>query len=251
MFDVDFSELTQAGVRQTNEDAVGHWPEDGGFILAVADGLGDEDAGQLASSLALRMLGEDLRETTDLPAVKRLRRAVQAANVALYEKAFTVPELRHMGTTVTVTALAPDGLVTAHVGDCRLFLLRDRTFTQLTKDHTWAWAHLPGAPERVHGRPRRYSMPRCLGQELVVSVDVISMSLRAGDVLLQCSDGVHGVLGDGEMRELLESHPPEAACRALVRRARESASEDDASVQIASVRAVEAPAMRSWWRRIG
>lgn len=249
MLNVEFGELTHGGAHAVNEDAVGHWPERDGFVLAVADGIGEETTGHLASSHALDVLGAELRETVGLPAVRRLRRAVQAANLALYEKVVTVPELRGMGTTLTVSAIGPEGLVTAHVGDCRLFLLRDHTLTQLTKDHTWVWAHLPGVHERVNGHPRRYSLPRCLGQELVVSVDVLSMELRAGDVIVQCSDGVHGALEDDEIRELLESHPPEPACRALVRRARESEGEDDASVQIAAVRELAMPAARSWWRR--
>ena len=248
---IDYSELTQAGVTTTNEDGVAHWTEPDGVVLAVADGLGEAATGRVASTLALEVLARELAETADLPAVKRLRRAVQAANVELYQKVVTVPELAGMATTLTVSALGPHGLVTAHVGDCRVFLLRDGTLTQLTKDHTWVWAHLPGAPERerTQGQARRYSLPRCLGQELIVSVDVLSMALLPGDVIFQCSDGVHGVLESEEVSELLQAHPPDAACRALVRRARECASDDDASVQVAAVRAIDAPAARSWWRR--
>ena len=250
--EIEYSELTQPGARATNEDGVGHWPEADGLVLAVADGIGEAATGRVASTIALEVLGRELGASAELPVVKRLRRAVQAANVELYQKAVTVPELAGMATTLTVTALGAHGLVTAHVGDCRLFLLRDGTLTQLTKDHTWVWAHLPGAPEQVRGvrgQPRRYSLPRCLGQELIVSVDVLSMAVRPGDVFFQCSDGVHGVLEEHEITELLESHPPDAACRALVRRARECASDDDASVQVATVRAIDAAAARSWWRR--
>src|SRR5205823_2268879 len=93
------------------------------------------------------------------PIATRLRRAVHAANVAVYEKAVVVPQLAGMATTLTVTALVGSALTTAHVGDCRLWLLRDGTLTQLTKDHTWVWSHLPGIAPPTPGReqPRRYS----------------------------------------------------------------------------------------------
>jgi protein phosphatase len=174
---------------------------------------------------------------------------VQAANIELYQKAIAVPELAGMGTTLTATAIAGATLLAAHVGDCRLLLLRERTLTQLTKDHTWVWAHLPGveAHEYAHGQPRRYSLPRCLGHELILSVDLLSMELSEGDVIVQASDGLHAALSEVEIRELLLAHPPEAACQALVRRACEEDGRDDVSVQVAAVRHVPAQP-RAWWR---
>jgi protein phosphatase len=248
------SELTHAGSgHAANEDAVGHWKVADGVVFAVADGIGAAAAGQVASSLALEVFGAELGQmAADVPVINRLRRAVQAANVAVYQKGLAVPELRGMGATLTATAVVGASLVTAHVGDCRLWLFRDRTLTQLTKDHTWVWAHVPGAPplEHAHGNPRRYSLPRCLGHELVVTVDLLSMDLHAGDVLAQASDGLHGALGEDEIRELLEAHPPDAACHALVRRAREEDDRDDVSVQVIRLEAVaEAPARAWWWRR--
>jgi serine/threonine protein phosphatase PrpC len=91
-------------------------------------------------------------------------------------------------------------------------------------------------------------VPRCLGHELIVSVDLLSMDLRPDDVVVQCTDGIHAALAEADIKELLEAHPPQAACRALVRRARAADDADDASVQIAAVGAVAAPARRPWWR---
>ena len=110
------------------------------------------------------------------------------------------------------------------------------------------WAHVPGAPsvEQVRNQPRRYSLPRCLGRELVVSIDILSLELRAGDVIVQCSDGVHTALGEDDVQELLEAHPPEAACHAILRRAGQLDGSDDVSVQVAAVRDVPLVARR-WW----
>jgi protein phosphatase len=249
MVDIDFFELSMPGpMRPENQDAVGHWPHDDGLLFAVADGLGQQKAGQVASTLALEVLGREMTTApAEWPALKRLRRAVQAANLAIYHLGITVPELEHLGTTLTATAVVGGSLVTAHVGDCRLCLLRDGVLTQLTKDHSWA------AEDQHVGRPpdaraRRHGLSRCLGQELIVPVDLLSMDLQPGDVLAQCSDGIHASVPEPEMLELLEAHPPEAACRALVRRAREAAAEGDVSIQVARVAQIPSPPTRPWWR---
>lgn len=252
MTDIRFAELTRPGVaRAVNEDVVAHWPLHDGLVFAIADGLGHEDGGRIASTLAVDVLSRELAEApAGMPMLRRLRRAVQAANVDIYHKRVTVPELKQIGTTFTVTAVIGSTLITAHVGDCRLWLLRDHTLTQLTKDHTWAWAQIEAgvlSSEEARRHPRRYSLPRCLGHELIVSIDLLSMDLRAGDVLVHSSDGVHGALPEPELRELLEAHPPEAACQALVRRAHESDGDDDASVQVAAIRELPA-APKPWWR---
>ena len=123
----------------------------------------------------------------DWPTAKRLRRAVQAANLEVYQKGVTVPELRRMATTLTVTAIEGRMLLAAHVGDCRLLLDRERRLTQLTKDHTRAWQD-PLAPPTKGSRngSRDATLCRSLGHELVVSIDFLTMELAPGDRLVQC-----------------------------------------------------------------
>jgi protein phosphatase len=251
MPEIEFHQLSTAGSdRAPNQDAVGSWPLRDGLVFAVADGIGTEGIGQLASTHALKVLARELRAAgPDWPLLKCLRRGVQAANLELYEKGVTVPDLRRIATTLTATAVVGASLVTAHVGDCRLWLLRDGRLTQLTKDHTWAQPQRPGAgsSEQAPVHARRYSLPRCLGQELIVSIDFLSMDLQAGDVLAQSSDGVHARLEENEIKALLEAHPPEAACHELVRRAQERDGQDDASVQVAVVRRLPDAGVRRWW----
>ncbi len=250
---IDFFQLTDVGcVRASNEDAVGYWPHEDGLLFGVADGLGGHAAGEEASQLALEVLAREMeRAPGSWPVGKRLKRAVQEANLAIYNKGITVPELRGMGTTLTATAVVGGSLVTAHVGDCRLLLLRNHELTQLTKDHTWVWEQVQYgilSPEEARTHPRRNVITRCLGRELIVSTDVLTLDVRPEDILLQCSDGVHGMLAEGEIRELLEAHPPEAACRALIRRAREEGGEDNLSAQVAVVLDCPPPTARPWWR---
>ena len=246
---VEYSELTLGAVDGANEDAVAHWWCDGSLVLAVADGVGDHAAGHVASAMAIETLGRELSGSpSDWPMTTRLRRAVQAANLDVYQKGVTVPELRRMATTLTVTAIAGRTLLTAHVGDCRLFLYRDGRLTQLTKDHTRAWED-PLAPVTNGNGVRHGALSRSLGHELVVSIDFLTMELAAGDRLLQCSDGVHGALAEEELVELIDAHPLVAACHAIVRRAHEVDAGDDASAQLVRVAALAPPpAARPWWR---
>ena len=253
MPEIDFFQLTDVGcVRETNEDAVGHWPHEDGLLFVVADGLGGETAGEVASALALEVVAREMDRAPGTWAVgKRLRRAAQEANLEIYNKAITVPELRRMGTTLTASAIVGGSLHAVHVGDCRLFLFRDGRLTQLTKDHTWVWEQvqyglLTAEAARTH--PKRHMLTRCLGSELIVGIDNLTIDLRPRDVVLQMSDGIHGAVGEAEFAEVLGAHPPEAAARALVRRAREEGGEDNLSVQIAAVVACPPPAARPWWK---
>jgi PPM family protein phosphatase len=250
---IELFQLSDVGcVREINEDAVGYWPHDDGMVLAVADGLGGEEAGEVASALALEVLARELERAPGSWNVgKRLRRAFQEANIEIYNKAITVPELRGMGTTLTATALTGGSLVAAHVGDTRLYLKRQRQLTQLTKDHTWVWEQVQYgllSAEQARMHPRRHVLTRCLGRELIVGIDVLTLDAQPGDVLLQCSDGVHGYFRDEELARLLDQ-PPDAACRALIECGRERGGEDNLSAQVAVV--VECPAptpTRPWWR---
>src|SRR6185503_14262007 len=121
---LEFSQLTDVGcVREENEDAVASWPwpVGDGVVFAIADGLGGYAAGQVASALALDVLREETARTPERWATeKRLRRAIQEANLKIYQRAITVTELRGMATTITASVVCGSTLVTAHVGDCRL-----------------------------------------------------------------------------------------------------------------------------------
>jgi protein phosphatase len=247
---VDFSELSDAGRWAANADGVGHWPLEDGLAFAVVDGTGEQESGAVASALALEAVGRELAESPpgwDVP--KRLRRAVQHANLALYEKAVTVPDLRGMRASITVSALAGATLFVAHVGNCRLLLRRAGQLAQLTKDHTWGWEQLETgrlAPDAVRADARRDALTRSLGDGAVVAIDALTIAVRERDVLVQCSDGIHAVLEEREVSELVSAHPPAPACRALVRRARQEGVDDDVSVQVAAV--TSCPRTPSWWQ---
>src|SRR5215510_3708206 len=246
MAEIDFFHLTDVGcVREGNEDAIGCWSHDDGLVFAVADGLGGHNAGEVASALALEVFARELEQASRGWAVgKRLRRAVQEANLQLHQKCVTVPELRGMATTLTATAVVGSTLAAAHVGDCRLYLLRDGRLTQLTKDHSWVWEQVQYgilSPEEARNHPRRNILSRCLGPNLIVGIDVLTMEAQSGDVLLQCSDGIHTLLSEAELAHVVSTQQPDAACRRLIHRGRDEGGLDNLSVQIAAVVKIPPP----------
>ncbi len=223
------------GNRSNNEDSCGHFIETPhSAIFAIADGIGGYEGGEVASKMAIDITLQTYRESPpEWGAAKRLNRAVQRANIEVHNTALTVPELRRMGTTLTAVAIENGALAAAHVGDCRLYLLRGGRIVQLTKDHTMVGERvrmgmMSEANARIH--PERSMLLRSVGRELIVSVDRISMALRQGDEVILCTDGLYGVLQDAELMKLTRGLLAEQACRLLVDTANERGTADNLTV---------------------
>lgn len=250
---IEFFQLTDTGfVREGNEDSIGFWPCGGGFLFAVADGLGGHNSGEVASGLALDVLVREMTQTSGAGVVmKNLKRAVQQANLEIYQKSITVPELHRMGTTLTASVVTGSTLVAAHIGDSRLYLLRDGVLSQLTKDHTSVQEQVEYgilSPEEARVHPDRHRLTNYLGHDLITSVDTLKLDIQAGDVLVQCSDGIYDELSESELTGMLRQGP-EAACRAAVQRSRDAGGADNMSLQVAAVISCSAsPSPTSWWR---
>jgi len=181
-----------------------------------------------------------------VPAGQRLYRAVQQANIEIYDRAVAVPELRGMSTTLTAAVVEDGALTAVHVGDSRLYLLRGGALTQLTKDHTLAAEKARYglmSKERARTHADRCVLTRSVGRELIVSRDRLTQPLAPGDALLLCSDGLHGVLDDAELARLLAEGNAGAVCRALVAAANERGTPDNLSAAV--VRILDVPAGRA------
>lgn len=221
-------------VRAGNEDSV--WPTtsgagDGPFIVIVADGMGGAVAGEVASSIAV----EAARSSQDDIAAK-----VQRANEAILSEVERRPELRGMGTTMTLFELGHDDLLArfAHVGDSRAYLLRDGVLTQLTEDHTVVNMYLQtGAigPEEVAHHPQRSLITRAVGLTPDLDVDTGNLTLEPGDRLLLCSDGVNSMIDDDEIASALGVDSPEEAVWLLVERANLAGGHDNITALVVDV----------------
>src|SRR5690242_7678371 len=234
--DFELALLSDIGcARSNNEDFCAHSIESPSeVVFAVADGVGGYEGGEVASQMAVEITLAAYRENPpSLGPAKRLYRAVQRANIEIYNRALTVPELRRMATTLTAAALADGILYAVHVGDCRLYLLRGGRLQQLTKDHTVIGekVRLGLISERdARGHPERSALSRCLGRELIASLDRITIPLRANDQVVLCSDGLHGILEDRDIDRFSRGLAPPAACRKLVEEANARGAPDNVTV---------------------
>lgn len=240
----EFAQITLAGAgRGLNEDAIGAWARDGGFLLAVADGLGGYEGGEVASRLALDTLAETIGTAPAAwPAARRLRRAFELANLAVHERG-------RMRTTLTASLLENGILTTGHVGDCRMLVFRGGVLRQRTADHNVAGKLAELRLVSVRGmrrHPGRRVLTRCLGNDAFVRVEVSSTEVRPGDIYVQCSDGIAWLSGP-DIIEVIVQHDPETASRMLARRVVDAGGDDDVSIQVLSVLSChQAPPRRSW-----
>ena len=205
-------------------------------LVAVADGMGGHAGGQVASELAIAALKAAVEAADGVAArseaERLLRAAFESANRDILDTAAADPGLTDMGTTM-VAALATDSQVTlANLGDSRAYLVRGGIIGQISVDHSWreeARRHdLP--MQEISLSPFRETITRSLGVDKEVGVDLFGFRPRPGDRLLLCSDGVHDLLSDLEIREaILSEDSPEAVSRRLIRLANEAGGHDNST----------------------
>jgi serine/threonine protein phosphatase PrpC len=267
MLEVEFAELTDTGlVRQHNEDFVGHVApsspaqvQSQGWLFALADGVGGQELGEVASRLAIESVLAGFRKIPKgIMHVSLLPKLVQEANQAVFDAGNAAPAPApgyvdpggnivssgaHMASTVVLCALRFDSAVVSHVGDSRCYLFRNGNLTALTHDHTMVYEQvrmglISQADAADH--ENRHMLTRSLGTELFVAADTITVNIMPGDVLLLCSDGLHGYVPDPAIQWILNSKPElDAAARALVDAANLAGGHDNVSVQLIRVRSVE------------
>ncbi len=256
----DLALLTDVGTeREGNEDWCGQLVEnDSTVVFLVADGVGGYEGGEVASAMAVETTLEAFRaSSTDLGPPKRLHRALQQANIEIHNRALAVPQLRRMATTATAVAVSLNEgmLYGAHCGDCRLYLVRDRKIEQITRDHTVVGERVRMgliSPERGRTHPERSALSRCIGQDLIPSIDRITTPLQQHDRLILCSDGLWSVIPDLEIEKLTREGDAETACRRLIDSANTRGTPDNltAAVFILLVESANGTVRRGWRERI-
>jgi protein phosphatase len=272
---IDFGAMTHAGnVRPSNEDAyiiyrsgrywekvetslqAGDLPERSDEIaygMAVADGVGGANAGQVASNMAIRVLVSlmlnaakwalklDNPETRDveLQDVKERAEAYfQKVDHALLQHAEVYPRLKGMGTTLTGAYSFGDDLFILHIGDTRAYLFRQNHLRQLTHDQTVAQALADSgaiSPEEASTHRLRHSLTSCLGGESAkIQMEIRHVRLMAGDRILLCSDGLTDMISEADVTEVMQTTEESGeACNALVNLALQKGGEDNITVVLA------------------
>lgn len=208
----------------------------GGRLLIVADGMGGHRGGATASRVATETVkAQYLGSETDDVAVA-LKDALMRANARVYAEAQSNPDLRGMGTTTSALVVRGEEAWFAHVGDSRIYLVRNDAIRQLTEDHSLVASMVREGlltAQEAENHPRRNVLQRSIGVAEDVEIDVSGpLKIEIGDTFIICSDGLHGVVKEDELREIARQ-TIEVAADEFIRRALERGAPDNVTVIVA------------------
>ncbi|MEU2759583.1 MULTISPECIES: PP2C family serine/threonine-protein phosphatase [unclassified Streptomyces] len=222
-------------IREGNEDSGYAGPR----LLAIADGMGGQAAGEVASSEVISTLVPLDDDVPGSDLLTSLGSAVQQANDQLRVMVEEDPQLEGMGTTLTALLWTGQRLGLVHVGDSRAYLLRDGVLTQITQDHTWVQRLVDEGritEEEATTHPQRSLLMRALGSGDHVEPDLSIREVRAGDRYLICSDGLSGVVSHQTMEETLASYQgPQETIQELIQLALRGGGPDNITCIVADV----------------
>ncbi|MDQ6996742.1 MAG: Stp1/IreP family PP2C-type Ser/Thr phosphatase [Mariprofundus sp.] len=252
MMTYEMHAMTDIGIRrQHNEDCVVASSEYGFAVLA--DGMGGYNAGEVASAMAVEMIGKRLEDqmlnmsqaqiniqTGFAEESMLVRQSIEAANEAIYTAAHAKAEYAGMGTTVLVAAFYGEHITAAHVGDSRMYRLRDNVLSHVTEDHSLVHEQvrrgLLTADDARNSRIKNL-VTRALGVELGVEPDLLEDMVKANDIYLLSSDGLTDVVSDEAISEILSTHQSrlEKAGKLLIDMANKAGGPDNISVILIKV----------------
>ncbi|NOX56215.1 MAG: serine/threonine-protein phosphatase, partial [Planctomycetes bacterium] len=244
---VQYASLTDVGFRRRNNEdqyAVHLSPDREtwsryGHLFVVADGMGGHAVGELASKIAIDTIPHIFFKHRARDAAEGLKAAIEAANAAIHGRGSQNFDFNRMGTTCAALVLTPNGAITGHVGDSRVYRIRGGRIDLLTQDHSLQWElERRGRlqPEHVILNEARHIITRSLGPEESVEVDLTGPhTIWPGDVFVLCSDGLTAHVSDEEIGILARELPPKEACRLLVHLANLRGGSDNITVIVARV----------------
>jgi len=232
-------------VRQNNEDM---WAEVSDYrFFILADGMGGHQAGEIAAKETVNVLCRIIQkkigpsmEVESLSSVQdTLRRAIEHVNLVVFKMGRAQPELRGMGTTVCCLLFHPEGVILAHVGDSRIYCMRNKILTQITQDHSLVCDLL--AQGQIDNRQADEFMykniiTKAIGTEPRVTPSLCSQDIQFDDIYLMCSDGLSDLLTNEEMQNIMiASSSLSMAAEALVATANSKGGFDNITVVLAKV----------------
>lgn len=202
-------------------------------LYGVADGMGGHKGGEVASTSARDDLLRELEGKT--PSVAALSSAIEEVNRQIYHQQEHDDALTGMGTTLSVLWMSDNFVYIGHVGDSRVYLLRDGEFKQMTLDHSLVEQLVREGvltEEEAQNHPMRNIITRAIGTDESVEVDVVVEERRKGDLWLACSDGLHVLVDDRQMRDALRQYAPEKAADVLLKAALDAGGRDNVTLVI-------------------
>ena len=217
-------------LRRQNEDAA--WFDEDRAVFAVADGMGGHLAGEVASRMAIEAVQRMAREN-ERPGIAALREAVACAHETILAHAQDHIECAGMGTTLSVLWLGENYAYIAHVGDSRIYRLREGSLTQITQDHSLVEELVRAGlitREQARTHPRRNIITRALGTHGENEPDLLVTDVQDGDVFLLCTDGLTGMVPDDEIERTLRDCGIEAAADRLLALALDAGGRDNVTL---------------------
>ena len=210
-------------IRSGNEDNFAVDANGARGIFIVADGMGGHAAGEVASEMAVQIVQRELAPVADLEGeevAKLVGGTLKKANRAIHDRTLTEVDKQGMGTTASVLLISGARYLIGQVGDSRIYLMRDGTLSQITKDHSYVQEQVDAGfltPEQARYHPYSNVITRCVGASPDVEPDVYRGEARTGDLFLVASDGLTGMVDDRRLGQLLGSRAePERKVQALI-----------------------------------
>ena len=249
---LEIASCTDPGmVRSHNEDSIASDPANG--LVVLADGMGGYNAGEVASGMATTVITTEIQqllgkvqpyqidEETKAPVAGRMiREQVLKANTSIYQAAQSQPQYAGMGTTLVVCLFYDDKMTVGHLGDSRLYMLRDGKFSQVTRDHSLLQEQIDSgiitADQAKHAQHKNL-VTKALGIDPTVEPEVREYATRPGDIYLLCSDGLCDMVDDEDMGMTLQALGGnlKLAAQQLVQMANDNGGRDNVSVILVRV----------------
>jgi len=222
--------------RDHNEDFIG-WSEESGLVV-LADGMGGHNAGEVASEIAVTIIRQQLSNKTHADPVDAIRSAIDKANEAIFLKAQQSLLCAGMGTTVVVVLFDESQVTIGHVGDSRLYRLRDGELGQLTSDHSLVQELVDEGfmnEAEAHESVSKNVITRALGTEPEVQSDIQQQQLCAGDRYLICSDGLSDMIETADILNLMSESGMDESIDKLVALANQHGGSDNISAILVEI----------------
>ena len=239
-------------VRSHNEDSIAADPANG--LVVLADGMGGYNAGEVASGMATTVIITEMRQilasakpydvaqgSSEEIAARMVREQVLKANSSIYQAAQSQPQYAGMGTTLVVCLYYDNRMLVAHLGDSRLYMLRDNKFSQVTRDHSLLQEQIDSGiitPEQAKKAQHKNLVTKALGIDPTVEPEIHEYGTKAGDIYLLCSDGLCDMVEDEDIAMTLQTLGKgnlKLAAQHLVQMANDNGGRDNVSVILVRV----------------
>ena len=229
-------------LRKGNEDNLYADANQYRGLFIVADGMGGHAAGEVASQMAVDLVASELADLNDLGADgagERVKSTLRLANRQVFQRTMREVEKTGMGSTASALLISDTRFLIGHVGDSRIYLVRDGKMRQLTRDHSLVQEQVDAGiitPEQARHHPQSNVITCCIGMSSDIDPDIIQGETKVGDVFLLASDGLTGMVDDRRLQQLLQSRAtPERIVNAMIADANNNGGIDNITAIVVKV----------------